>query len=198
MAIACQREPQPQVLAAAPVVATPSAPASTTRTPERPGYASSVALFTGDQLTACVDLVTDATLFDDVGRHARMAPQLLVDDEALGLLSKGDTVIGPILEGSVGKDNLALLLPPGKPQPIGKPCDEQFPGRLVVAGCVLGAGTKTRVALAIQSFDATSRSDRMMRGCLAAKGTWQEADRGSRELRRERLQQQLRALQQQQ
>jgi len=176
----------------------PSASASAAAPPQqgerRPSYASSVAVFTGDRLTACVEFVMDAGPLDLVSQKTGRSPQLLMDEEAIGLMSDADSAIGEILEESLGKQIVTALLPSGKPLPIGKPCDEQFPGRLTVASCVVGVGKAVRVALGVSSYDATTSSDRMMRGCLAAKGEWREAASDSRELRRERLNQRYRAL----
>ncbi len=106
-------------------------------------------------------------------------------------------MLGRALDETAGKEAAGMLRPVGKPQALRQICDKQFPNRLIVSSCVLGAGKKIRVGIELRSFDAIAGNDRAMRGCIAAKGDWQEMATDSRDFKREQLQQRLRALQQQ-
>lgn len=200
--VATKQEAAPSVSAVASVaVPTPSiAPAPVTAKDElEPGqHASSVAVFTGDRLTACIDSVWVFPQIDAIAAKAAKPVQELLDEEVEGFVLDYDTILGKALTESAGKEAGPLLRPPGKPQSLRQICGKQFPGRLVVASCVLGVGKKIRVGIEIKSFDANPKSDRFMRGCLLAKGNWQEMSPDDRDFKREQLQQRLRELQQQQ
>ncbi len=202
---ACKASPQPAPKPLASVVAAAAPPPSTVPSvaPDQdelePGqHASSVAVFKNDQLSACIDSIWASPLIEQIAIKAGKPVKEVIDDDVAGFVSGIDTLLGDILNESAGKEATALLRRSGKAQPLRQICDKQFPGRTIVSSCVLGAGTKIRVGLEIRSFDAIPGNDRFMRGCLAAKGDWQEMAPDSRDFRREKLQQQLRALQQQQ
>lgn len=165
----------------APPPANASAAPSASSTPaEIPSYTSSVALFAKDRLVACVDVIESAGLLDEVAKKAGVPAQKLVDDDAHGYFEGADTVVGGVLNKSLGKETAALLKPAGKPTPISKSCGEQFgSNRTIISTCIVGAGDKMRVALGITNFDALANDDRAMRGCLAAKGAWEETPKDS-------------------
>src|SRR5687767_5128203 len=112
-----------------------------------PTVMSSVAAFTGEKLSACVDVVFRRADLDlllakmaegDAGAKA-LTVEFVVADDVKGYVGGADTLIGDSLNKALGAGAAKGLRPPGKPTEIPKPCGEQFAGRAVVASCYVVA-----------------------------------------------------------
>lgn len=153
---------------------------------------SSVAAFDGDRLVACLDVAMTPEPFERLMAMAQSAgkldagsdAQFLLDDDVRGYLNAQDTMIGSVLNDVYGKGTASALRPRGKPTPIGKPCRQQFSSRTVIASCAVSArlqhdaGFDWRLGAEFLYFDALA-GDGAMKGCLGAKGNWEELPKDS-------------------
>jgi hypothetical protein len=212
--LACGRnphhEPQGETITVSAAVATPPPPASSVPVEPTLGedYASSsAAVFDGDRLVACADVVMSKNPFDRLVAYMRDAgtldggtsTQFLVDDDVQGYFAGHDALMGRVLNDVFGKGTATGLRPKGKPTAIAKPCRQQFSSRTIVASCAISArevwdgGLTWQLGAEFIYFDALG-DDRAMKSCLAAKGNWEELPKNSAEFLHEKHDQMFRRL----
>jgi hypothetical protein len=125
----------------------------------------SLAFFRGPVLDSCVDVTA--------------VPEPGATEDLSGRLNGFASELGP----AKGFDKI----------PLGKPCAEQFPDRVVLADCVIEQSyALARLVIAEHHFnaDTVGYSDAYAKECLASHGDWHpntHTDAVARELARQRI-----------